>query len=295
MRLRLACADFTFPLLPHNHALQLISMLEIEGVDVGLFENRSHLWPSQEFMDVRRSARHLKKKLDDQGLKAADIFMQMALDYESYAVNQPQASRRRKARDWFLKTLEYAAECGSKHVTILPGVHFKAEKRSDSLARAVDELNWRVERAKEHYLVYGVEPHVGSLFDRPGQAMEMVKMVPGLTLTLDYSHFTPLGIAEAEVESLIQYASHFHARGACRGSGQTTLTRNTLDYERIFRAMDRYGYRGWIELEYCWAPDSGLTCDNLSETIRFRDYFRSLTKKIETGMEGKLREMQTML
>jgi len=49
MTLKLACADFTFPLLPHEHVLQLIAMLEFTGVDIGLFEERSHLRPSTEF------------------------------------------------------------------------------------------------------------------------------------------------------------------------------------------------------------------------------------------------------
>ncbi len=34
---RLACADFTFPLLPHDKSLDLIAMLGFEGVDIGLF------------------------------------------------------------------------------------------------------------------------------------------------------------------------------------------------------------------------------------------------------------------
>ena len=46
MKLRLACADFTFPILPHDQVLQLIAMLGIKGVDIGLFEDRSHLRPS---------------------------------------------------------------------------------------------------------------------------------------------------------------------------------------------------------------------------------------------------------
>ena len=52
MNYRLACADFTFPLLAHEKVLQLISLLEFTGVDIGLFEGRSHLWPSREFENV---------------------------------------------------------------------------------------------------------------------------------------------------------------------------------------------------------------------------------------------------
>ena len=32
MRLKVACADFTFPLLRHEKALDLVAMLEFEGV-----------------------------------------------------------------------------------------------------------------------------------------------------------------------------------------------------------------------------------------------------------------------
>ena len=148
MTLKLACADFTFPLLPHENVLQLIAMLEFKGVDIGLFEERSHLRPSHEFENVTQSARQLKDRLDTWGLEAADIFLQMGLDFKSHAVNHPEASQREKARDWFIKALDYAAECECKHVTGLPGAHFEAESYDDSFARAVDELNWRVDQAK---------------------------------------------------------------------------------------------------------------------------------------------------
>ena len=56
----LACADFTFPLLPHDRVLALIAALEIPAVDIGLFEGRSHLQPSTEFQDPGRAARALR-------------------------------------------------------------------------------------------------------------------------------------------------------------------------------------------------------------------------------------------
>ena len=149
MKPKLACADFTFPLLPHAKALDLIAMLGIKGVDIGLFEDRSHLWPSREFKRLRPSARQLEKKLRDRGLVAADIFLQMGEDFAECALNHPQARQRRSARDGFSKTLEYAAECGAKHVTSLPGVLFAEETRASSWSRAVDELAEHHRRADE--------------------------------------------------------------------------------------------------------------------------------------------------
>ena len=59
MRLKLATADFTFPLLPHDQVLDLIAMLDIPGVDIGLFEGRSHLWPSRQFKNPSTSGKAL--------------------------------------------------------------------------------------------------------------------------------------------------------------------------------------------------------------------------------------------
>src|ERR1700737_1819311 len=135
MKLKLACADFTFPLLPHDRVLDLIAMLDVEGVDIGLFEGRSHLWPSTLFGALRPSARELARKLGDRGLEPADIFLQTAIDFASLAPNHPDPERRRLARDLFARTVEFAAECGSRHVSALPGVTFEGEAEADSFAR----------------------------------------------------------------------------------------------------------------------------------------------------------------
>ena len=61
MELQLACADFTFPLLAHDRVLDLIALLEFPGVNIGLFEGRSHLWPSREFAQLEQNDRALFK------------------------------------------------------------------------------------------------------------------------------------------------------------------------------------------------------------------------------------------
>jgi sugar phosphate isomerase/epimerase len=280
MRPKFACADFTFPLLDHNAVLDLIALLQVKGVDIGLFEERSHLQPSTQFKNVRRSARNLKKRLNDRGLQAADIFLQMGNDFETHAINHPQASRRHKGRDWFLRGLEYTAACDCRHMTGLPGAHFSGESRAASLVRSVDELAWRVEQAKAHKIVFGVEAHIGSIVPRPRLAAQLIEQVPGLTLTLDYTHFTRIGMPDSEVEPLIPYASHFHVRGARKGRLQETFAKNIVDYKRIFQVMQKTGYKGWIGLEYVWMDWEGCNQhDNLSETILFRDFFKKLAVK----------------
>ena len=275
-RLRLACADFAFPLLPHDRVLDLIAMLEFEGVDIGLFEGRSHLWPSKVFKSPARSGKQLGRKLAERGLRCADVFLQMNPSFIPYAINHPEAARRKRARDWFLKTLDYAAACGARHVTTLPGVYFEDEKTHDSWQRTREELAWRAAQARQRRIVFSIEAHVGSIVPDPRAALRLVRSVPGLTLTLDYTHFTRAGLPDRAAEPLVPYASHFHARGARKGRLQAAFPHNTIDYARVLRALRKSHYDGYIGVEYVWVDwEHCNEVDNLSETIRLRDFLRA--------------------
>jgi sugar phosphate isomerase/epimerase len=277
MKLRLACADFTFPLLEHEQALRLIAMLGFEGVDIGLFEGRSHCWPSREFADLHGSAARLKRMVDDLGLRVADIFLQMSPDFAPFAINHPDAAPRRKARDWFVRTLGYAEACGCQHMTVLPGIQSETESREDSLARAADELAWRTEQASRCRIVLGTEAHVGSIVPDPRSAADLLARVPGLTLTLDYTHFTRSGLPDDQIEPLLARASHIHVRGARQGRLQVAFKDNAIDYRRMVQKLGERSYSGWLGVEYVWIDwEHCNECDNLSETILFRDFLRSL-------------------
>jgi len=277
MKLKLACADFAFPLLSHEQSLRLIAMLGFEGVDIGLFEDRSHLWPSREFEDVNRSAAALRRITDDLGLRVADVFLQLSPDFHPFAVNHPEPAPRRKARDAFMQTLDYAAGCSCGHVTVLPGIHFEEESPEDSLARAAGEMAWRAEQAQRCGIILGTEAHVGSLAPDPASASELLARTPGLTLTLDYTHFTRAGLLDEMIEPLLDHASHVHVRGARTGRLQTPFKDSTIDYRKIFHRLAKRDYQGWLGIEYVWIDwEHCNECDNLSETILFRDFLRTL-------------------
>ncbi len=275
MKPPLATADFTFPMLAHEQALDLISALGFEGVDIGLFEGRSHLQPSTQFRSLRKNARALGRKLAERGLKPADIFLQTAPDFVSLAPNHPEPRRRAQARQLFVQTLEYTRECGGRHVSALPGVFFPQEPRAASFLRCCEELAWRCEQARAAGITFSVEAHIGSLVPAPKDALRLLQATPGLTLTLDYTHFVRRGIPEREAEPLIAHASHFHARGARKGRLQTSLKRNTIDYPRILELMKHTGYRGFIGIEYVWIDwEHCNEVDNLSEVVLLRDFLR---------------------
>ncbi|MBK8047585.1 MAG: hypothetical protein IPK16_10960 [Anaerolineales bacterium] len=145
----------------------------------------------------------------------------------------------------------------------------------------MEELQWRVEQVRTYGLVLGVEPHVGSITSSPEAALALIGAVPGLTLTLDYTHFTRLGLADVAIEPLLAHASHFHVRGACKGRLQAPFKENTIDYDRVLTQMAATGYAGWLGIEYVWIDwERCNECDNLSETILFRDYVRRVLHQL---------------
>jgi sugar phosphate isomerase/epimerase len=288
MNLRFACADFTFPLLSHENSLDVIQMLGFNGVDIGLFQDRSHIQLRDALMDVAGTARMLREKLASRNLVPADLFLQTALDFESTAINHPAAPVRGEVREAFLKTLELAQETGSAHVTILPGVVFEQEGQLASYERTVEELKWRTDQALQRNLILGIEAHIGSICDTPEKAAALIDDVAGLTLTLDYTHFTKSGYEDGEIENLIPLASHFHARGANGSRAQTTFNTNTIDYARVVRKMVEFDYSGFIGIEYVWSEWENMNeVDNISESIILKNYIQREFEKITKDYEKK--------
>jgi sugar phosphate isomerase/epimerase len=281
MNLKLSCADFSFPLLSHQAALKVIALLGWHGVDIGLFSGRSHLRPETELRAPAKNGAGLYHRLSREGLAAADIFLQVHDNFADFAVNHPEKSRRKFAREQFLRTLDYALAAGSKHITILPGVTYQNEPRATSLTRAVEELLWRVERAAAVKLTVAVEPHLGSLIDTPERALRLASLVPGLGLTLDYAHFTRAGLPDSRVEPLAARATHFHARCARKGRLQSSFKENAIDFNRALKALNRHGFDGWIALEYVWIDwEHCNEVDVLSETIRLGEHLLTAASKV---------------
>lgn len=276
MNLKLACSDFSFPLLPHEKTFDVIAMLGFQGIDIGLFDDRSHLQPQQVTPRLAASARALSEQVTARGLELADIFYQ-ASTFETVAANHPDANERARGRDLFLRMLEFTLRCNAKHMTGLPGVEWEGVPYETSLKRSAEELSWRAQQAKQIGVTYSVEPHNGSIVDTPEKALELVQSSPDLTLTLDYTHFARKGIHDARVETLLPYAAHFHARGAREGRLQAPFQENAIDYARILQRMKELNYTGYVGVEYVWIDwEHCNEVDNLSETIQMRDHLRAL-------------------
>lgn len=280
MKLKLACSDFSFPLVPFPAVLDLIRMLEVPAVDIALFEGYKHLNPSVELVHPERSGSRLRALLADREMTLADVF-HIGTDRETLAPNNPDPEDNRKSRELFERALDYVKAAGGSHLTQLPGVNFSGVSVEAGFERSARELAWRAARAAERGVVYAVEPHTGSIIETPADALRLIREAPGLTYALDYTHFTRAGYPDAEIEPLLRHASHFHVRGAAKGRLQAPFAKNTIDYKRVLQAMQQVGYAGYLGLEYVWIDwENCNDCDNLSESILFRDFLTTAVKEV---------------
>ena len=100
---------------------------------------------------------------------------------------------------------------------------------------------------------FTVEPHRGSILEKPAFALRMAEEVPGLRYTLDYSHFHAQGIPEEEVYPLHPHALHIHIKQAAIGRGKTLWHEGTVPYDTILGRLAEDTWEGVLSSEYIGA------------------------------------------
>lgn len=278
--MKLSCADFTFPLLATEQAIDLIRILDLQGVDFGIFEGRTPFTPTNLKGREHEVAKSLRSRLEAHNLHPSDVFVQTGNQHTERAANHPDPAQREAGHEMFRRMIDFALTLGASHISGLPGMPFPDISDEDALARAAEESSRRAAWADEAGLIYGIEPHIGSIIATPEKIRHFLKQASGVTLTLDFGHFVYADIEAAESETLLPFASHLHFRGAAKNQLQAVSTENTIDFERILKKLAALDYQGWICLEYVWIDWQGCNrADNLSETILLRDRINALQKQ----------------
>lgn len=274
--LNFSCADFTFPLLSLERTLKLLRLLDITAIDIGLFERSTHYQPANLAPHPHKYADRVLEQLNDNGITPADVFLQIGADPNISAANDPEQSVRRYNREIFAAAVEFTAAIGCRHITGLPGVHHPGMSEQEAFDLAAVEAEWRLEAALKAGITYSIEAHMGSICADPESTLRLLKVTPGLTLTLDYGHFISSGIPNDAVHALVPYASHVHLRSGCPGRLQTTLQENTIDFGGLVKRLGAHQYRGYLCLEYVWIDWQGCNrTDNISETLLLRRQIES--------------------
>jgi len=274
--IKLGCADYTWPLLPHEAVVEHIRGLGLEAIDLGLFGNRSHLRPETVRLDPAMWAGRIGERLDRAGLELADVFYQPWTDLDRMGTNNPDKAERAEGRALFVDILDFARRLNAPGMTMASGRVYGDETTTSSLRRSAEELNWRIEAAARYGVEIRVEGGVGQNIDTPARLLELIGMAPGLKATFDYAHYVYQDMGNADVEPLLEHTGHVQIRGGAPGRMQTTFQENTCDFGWMIDRLVALGYDRYMAIEYVWMSlwDCNRT-ENTMETIQYRDFTRA--------------------
>lgn len=273
----LTCTSFSFPLLSFERSLQVIRLLEIPRYDVGAHLGGPHIQPDEVEVDAQGVADRIRRAADAAELTASDFFPTFGHGFRDRPVNAPDAGTRARNQTRFRAIVECASAVGSRGITLLPGVIWEELGPGGSFDLSTRTLRELVPIAADAGLRLSVEPHLESIAESPELAARLVEEVPGLRLTLDYSHFVAGGHAPEDVHPLVHHAGHFHARQAAPGRLQASQRDGTLDFGDIVPRLIAAGFDGDLCVEYTWQDwrDCFLQ-DVVSESVLLRDQLRGL-------------------
>jgi sugar phosphate isomerase/epimerase len=99
MELKLAVADYSFPLLEWEQSLKLAHEIGMDGVDLGLFAGGSHLRPHKILENPETNATEVSAAVRARGLQVADVFGIPGMSFDQNAVNDPDESSRHKSAE----------------------------------------------------------------------------------------------------------------------------------------------------------------------------------------------------
>jgi sugar phosphate isomerase/epimerase len=187
---------------------------------------------------------------------------------------------RAEARELFARLAANAHRLSLDGVTLLPGIRGDAD-RDELFALTADELRRYVAIGADHGLAVSIEAHLESVTDTPQRTLAMLEAVPGLTLTLDYSHFVHPGFGQGDIEPLDAHARHFHIRQAAPGRLAIEVAAGVIDHRRLLNDLAANGFTGSLATEYVDSEwyDQNLV-DTVAENAAMRDEIAGLLDEL---------------
>ncbi len=272
--MKLTISTWAFEAIPLEGALAVCQSMGFKGVDIAGFHNRGRLSyePDEVGTNPQKAADHLLPLLDKYGLHAVDFFPQFTNSFYERSMNDPDPAVRQNNIEMFKGIIKFCKLVKIPGITLLPGVEHLAFSREKNLDVAGETFRKLVEIGTEADLLVRFEPHMGSLTNTPELALALIERAPGLTVTLDYTHFTLQYIEMGRCHKLIPYTSHVHVRPARDGRLQTRHAEGTIDYVDIIKRLKAVNYQGCLSVEYVCSPwYDANQLDTLTETVTTKE------------------------
>ena len=218
-----ACSTQCFARYPLERALRVIGELEFGKVDVALHEQGSHLRPSDVVRDAAGAA---------QQIRIGPSLTPAAFDVEIEASSAADFDE------------QLHAICRLARLSAVPLITLSPAPAGSGLDAEVERLTRLVHLVEGEGLILTVATRIGTLTELPQVAGELCQRVPGLSLTLDPSHYVAGPNQGEPYDDLFGYVRHVHLRDTGRGPGQfqVRVGQGEIEYGRIVAQLERVGY-----------------------------------------------------
>lgn len=267
--MQLSLTSWSLPFCTLKECAAIAHALNIPSLDVGYFY---------------RSALDRRRVLEEPEKYAEEVVGSIGVPSNLFHLfgetvqdrNLADSSTAQKNISDFANVLRFCAAARIPSVMVLPGVVNPGQSRRQALTASSKALSQMQAMAADAKVLLTIEAHVHSYLESPTLTLELLKTVPGLHLTLDYTHFLCLGYRQEEIDVLVPHAAHVHLRQARVGALQTRMEMGTLNFNAIFGALRDANYAGFLALE-CVHQEYMNTMfeDVLSETIKLRDQVKA--------------------
>lgn len=266
--MKIGGCSFAFGPRRLEEAASILATFGFQVIDLGVCSTpNAQVDPIEAAGDPDRLADQVLNTLEPWGFELNECFF---LDFGD-PVNHPDPEIRARTRRLFPGLVRFARKIGCASIMLIPGVVHAELGRHKSFQLSVKELRALVGIANDAGLALNIEACEPSVAEDPQEALRICREVPGLGLTLDYSHFVDPGHSQDDVEPLHAYARHFHIRQAAPGKRVETVEEGTIDFGRIFELLRSSSYNGVVAVEYVDC-DETTACgvDVMVETPRMK-------------------------
>jgi sugar phosphate isomerase/epimerase len=251
-------------------ALAVVKAMGFKETDIGGFHQRGRasLEPEEVAAQPQKMADDLRRLLDKHELGVCDYFPQFGTSPSHRALTDLDPSVPAHNIELIEGIAKFCQLLGVHNITVLPGVDQPERPLEQNLELAAAGLNKYVEICGAHGVQVSFEAHMGSVAATPELALNLVERVPGVKLTVDYSHFVLQYIPVERIHKMLPHAGHIHIRPARPGKLQTHWSENQIDFVDMLKRLEAAGYQGCASIEYVCADWFDVNkVDTLTETM----------------------------
>lgn len=230
-----ACSTLSFSKLTLEDALRTVREMRFTKADLAIHDDGPHLTPAEVVADMGRVA---------QRLKAANL--PLAAIHLSIGTTDAAEARA-----------QFRAVCRLARVSTVPLVTVPVAAVGSDFDSEVCRLKDWVKVAEMEGVILAAETSTATLTADPLGAAELCRRVPGLTLTLDPSHYH-IGPHPANYDCLYSYVRHVRLRdtGTAPEQFQVRIGQGEMEYGKIITQLDRCRYDRALSVDIRDVPDN---------------------------------------